>query len=118
MQFLNALNNDKVVAVAKLLYYGGNRTLEEILRINLDQVDFKKHQIKFDDYLIKYPEHVLCDIKALTAPRRNGRVFEGRQKAALNPRTVYRHFQEAAATIGLDPAFNVKWLTTKELMPE
>lgn len=114
IRFLDALENEKAQLVAKLLYFGKNRTLEEVLSLDITQVHFKKKKIQFDSQLSEYPEHVFCDIKAITYPRKTGRVFEGRQKAALNPKTIFRNFKEAAELTKLGPSFSVKWLTTNE----
>lgn len=114
IQFLDALENEKAQLVAKLLYFGKNRTLDEVLSLDVNQVHFKKQKIQFDSQLTEYPEHVFCDIKALTHPRKTGRVFEGRQKAALNPKTIFRNFKDAAEHTKLGPLFSVKWLTTNE----
>jgi integrase len=114
IQFLDALANEKAQLVAKLLYFGGKRTLEEVLSIDLKQVDFKKRQIQFDSEFIEYPEHVFNDIKALTEDRKTGYVFEGKQKSLLNPRTIFRNFHDAASSVGFGASFGIKRLTMSE----
>jgi hypothetical protein len=114
IQFLDALTSEKARLVAKLLYFGGKRTLEEVLSVDLKQVNFKKRQIQFDSAPIEYPEHVFSDINALTYGRKTGRLFEGRNKTPLNPKTIFRNFQDAATHLGIGTSFGIKRLTMNE----
>lgn len=111
IRFLCELN-EKEQVVAKLLYYGGSRTLEEILSLNLRDIDLNKGLIEFGSQLISYPQHIFSDIKALTGTRTTGKVFKGRQNAPLNPATIFRNFKEAAIKVGLGQSFSPKLLTT------
>jgi len=115
-EFINFLEvlKEKERLVAKLLYFGGSRTLEEVLQLSLENVDFENRQIKYENSLIHYPEHVFNDIKLLTSSRTSGRVFLGRQDAPLNPATIFRNFKEAAQKIELDQNFSPKTLTTNK----
>lgn len=100
--------------LAKLLYYGGSRTLDEVLSLDLKDVDYKEQVIRYGSQLIAYPAHVFSDIQALTEgrPKPSGRIFIGRQNANLNPATVFRNFKEAGSRIGLGDSFSPKSLTT------
>jgi len=104
--------DDKAQVVAKLLYFGGSRTLEEVLDLQINDVDFTNRLIRFDSQMISYPLHVLLDIKAITSNRSSGRVFVGRSDAPLNPATIFRNFKEAASKVGIGPSFSPKLLTT------
>ena len=110
-KFLEKLEK-KGQLVAKLLYFGGNRTLEDVLTLKLENVNYKKSVIRYDSQLVSYPTHVFKDIKALTEPRKNGNVFLGRQNAQLNPATIFRNFKEAGSLSGLGDSFSPKALTT------
>jgi hypothetical protein len=110
--FLEALTNDKARIVAKLLYFGGSRTLEEILQLKIEDVIFEKQFIQFKTHLIAYPTHVFDDIKFLTKPSTKGKVFRGRQNAPLNPATIFRNFKEAALKTNLGSNFTPANLTT------
>jgi integrase len=104
--------NEKDQLVAKLLYFGGSRTLEEVLNLNIEEVDFDKRLIYFDLQPISYPLHVFADVKAI-AQDPKGRIFIGRrQNVSLNPATIFRNFKEAATEIGLGQNFTPKVLTT------
>lgn len=105
ISFLNALPNDNVRLVASLLYYGGSRTLDEVLQLTLKDVDFKKHSIHFKAVSVSYPEHIFADVQAITKSRTSGKIFLGRQKSPLNPATIFRNFKEAALKSGLGDFF-------------
>ena len=109
--FLSALK-DKEQVVAKLLYYGGSRTLEEVLNVQLEDIDFKKQLIRYQSQLIHYPSHVFADIQALAGKSTRGKLFLGRQNASLNPSTIFRNFKEVAIEIGLGESFSPAALTT------
>lgn len=104
--------DDRCRLVAKLLYFGGSRTLDQVLKLKLEDVDFDKQMIRFGTQLIDYPLHVFKDIRDLVGDQVSGPVFSGRQGSSLNPATVFRNFKEAASQIGLGDSFSPKTLTT------
>ncbi len=104
--------DDRCRLVAKLLYFGGSRTLDQVLKLKLEDVVFDKQVIRFGTQIITYPRHVFLDIATLTDGRRSGPLFSGRQDSTLNPATVFRNFKEAASQIGLGDSFSPKTLTT------
>ncbi len=117
IDFLDALSNTKSQLVAKLLYFGGNRTLEQILKLDISSINFDAHTIVWEPHtanseLTSYPEHVFHDIKALTDDRKQGLVFLGRQDVPLSDATIFRHFNEAAYKVGLGDSFGPKKLVT------
>lgn len=111
--FLNFISNlkDKDRIVAKLLYFGGNRTLEEILELKIEHLDFDDRSVYFNSQPITYPLHVFADLKTLTKERKKGRLFLGRQNAPLNTTTIFRNFKTAAVKSGLGNNFTPKALT-------
>lgn len=112
--FLNELPNDNARLVANLLYFGGSRTLDEVLQLTLKDVDFKNHIIHFKAASVSYPEHVFADVRATTKSRTSGKVFLGRQKSPLNPATIFRNFKEAALKSGLGDLFTPACLTASQ----
>lgn len=110
--FLDALTSDNAQLVAKLLYFGGSRTMDEILQLKIEDVDFPKQLMYFNSQPVSYPAHVFTEIDALTHPRKKGKVFLGRQKAPLNPATIFRNFKEAALKVNLGSSFTPANLTT------
>lgn len=104
--------DDRCRLVAKLLYFGGSRTLDQVLSLMLEDVDFDKRVIRFDSQIIDYPLHVFKDIRNLVGEQTSGRILLGRQDSPLNAATVFRNFKEAASQIGLGDSFSPKSLTT------
>jgi integrase len=109
--FISKLD-DKCRLVAKLLFFGGSRTLSEILNIEVKDVNFQDCSISFESYKISYPKHVLEDIRSLSITSETGKIFSGRKNAALNPATIFRKFKEVSLQLGLDPVYTPKILTT------
>lgn len=95
------LLDDRCCIIAKLLYFGGRRTLDEVVRLNVEDIDFLNHQIKMQSELIQYPRHVLEDLKFLIENRSVGPVFLGRNNTSINPSTMFRKFQEISPILGI-----------------
>jgi len=118
IQFLDALSNEKTQLVAKMLYFGGDRTLDHVLKLVIEQINLDKMSIDWTpsesdllDFTRKeYPEHVFNDIKSIIGNRKEGLLFLGRQDAPLNDATIFRHFNEAALKVGLGESFGPKRL--------
>jgi hypothetical protein len=104
INFLNALG-EKERLVAKLLYFGGSRTLDEVLNLQLEEIDFEKKIIHFESQQVNYPAHIFADIQSIAGKKRRGRLFLGRQNAPLSPPTIFRNFKEAAVEVGLGQTF-------------
>ena len=103
--------DDRCRLIAKLLYFGGNRTLEQIIEIDIQDVDFEKHSVSFDSGSCCYPLHVFKDIQRLIGTRSSGQIFVGRQNSPINPSTIFRNVKVAAIGIGLGELFSPKILT-------
>ncbi|MCE5293485.1 MAG: hypothetical protein LLF94_02575 [Chlamydiales bacterium] len=119
LDFLDALPNEKSQLVAKLLYFGGDRTLDPVLNlaiesVNFDQLSISWNTLKKDAEITHYPEHVLSDIKALMGNRKQGKIFLGSQKQLLSDVTIFRHFSDASKK-ALGSSFGPKKLTTNKL---
>lgn len=104
--------DEKAQLVAKLLYYGGSRILEDVLDLQLGDINFRELKVRFGSQMIIYPAHIFADIKAIAQDRKSGQLFLGRQGAPLNPATIYRKFKEAGSQVGLGDNFSPKSLTT------
>jgi hypothetical protein len=110
--FLNFISHlkDKDRLVAKMLYFGGNRALEDILDLKIEEVDFENRFIYFNTQPITYPLHIFADVKALVKDRQKGRIFLGRQNTPLNAATIFRNFKDAATASGMGQNFTPKVL--------
>ncbi len=101
----------KEQAVAKLLYFGERRTLEDVLRLEIEQINFDTCVIQYSEDLISYPLHVITNIQQIIDSRKSGRVFLGRQNAPLNASTIFRNFKDAAVQAGVGESFCPSALT-------
>jgi len=98
--------------IAKLLYFGGRRTLDEVITLHIEVVDFKNYLINYEDQPVSYPLHVFEDIKSLIGDRTSGNLFIGRQGTPINPSTIFRNFKEVANLLDFEETFSPKTLTT------
>jgi integrase len=110
LSFLEELKINEQL-VAKLLYFGGRRTLDEVLNLQLEKIDFEKRVVQFDFQVVSYPTHVFADIQVIAEKKKRGRLFIGRQNAPLGPATIFRNFKKAALKIGLEQNFAPAVLT-------
>lgn len=110
--FLSKLNEEDQI-IAKLLYFGGSKSLDDILNLQIEHIDFEKYLIYFDSQAVSYPLHVFADIKANIRERKKGRLFMGRRgiNTPLNSATIFRNFKEAAVKMNLGQSFTPKSLT-------
>lgn len=61
--------------IAKLLYFGAP-TMDEVLNLKVSQIDQKKGEVKFKKFSVRYPKHVLIDLKNhLTKKEKNELIF-------------------------------------------
>ena len=51
-----------IALIAKLLYFGAP-TMDEVLNLRVSQVDLKKGIVKFNKFSVRYPKHVMLDLK-------------------------------------------------------
>lgn len=97
--------------IAKLFYLGGARSLEDILALKISNVNFENNCINFVGRSIKYPQHVIEDIKMHLGSRKAGYLFSNTQSTDHIHHTVpYRALKKAAQTIGLPESFSYKHL--------
>ncbi len=94
--------DDRSRLIAKLLYYGGSRVLEEVVNLQIENVNFIDQIILYGEIHTEYPPHVFQDIKTLIKDRKSGPVFTGRNNSKMNPSTIFRHFQALGTIRGLE----------------
>lgn len=94
--------------LTKLFYLGGERTLDEILTLNIKDVKFPKFSISFSDHVVRYPAHVFKDLKEFIGKRSSGYLFLGRSGERLSHTTPYRVLKVVTTKLGLDPSFSFK----------
>jgi integrase len=92
----------------KLFYLGGERALEEIIALKIQDIDFKNNQIHFESHFVRYPLHVIDDIIQHIGDRKKGYVFISKQGQKINHSVPYRALKAAAAQLGLASTFTFK----------
>jgi len=98
--------------IAELLYFGGSRTLEEVLSLKVEDALSDASQVTFATNTISYPKHVLIDLQNYIGAKKRGYIFVGRNKSERIDGTVpYRVLKLAIAKLKLDPSFTFKDFT-------
>jgi|GEM_PF-2165620 len=54
--------------IAKLLYFGAP-TMDEVLNLTVGQVDLKSDLVKFNKFSVRYPRHVMIDLRSYLAKK-------------------------------------------------
>ncbi|MEI7489615.1 MAG: hypothetical protein WCJ72_19795, partial [Chryseobacterium sp.] len=111
-RLLNHLD-ERCRLVTKLLYLGADRTLPEVINLDIKGVNFETCMISFHTGSVaRYPLHVFEDIKNIIGERKSGKVFLGKNKTSLNAATIFRNFKKAAAEMCLNMELSPKILST------
>lgn len=104
------LLDERCQLIAKLLYFGGKRTLEDVISLQISDIDFENAEVDFAGERISYPLHVFEDIRSLVGRRTSGAVFQGRNNTSINPSTIFRNFKLISSSLGFQD-FSPKLLT-------
>lgn len=96
--------------LAKMFYLGGQRALEEVLSVKIEDVVFSRSLIRFSEDVL-YPHHLFEDIKEYIQNRKKGYLFAGKDDERVSTTTPFRALKKVAAKLGLDPEFTFKEFT-------
>ncbi len=96
--------------LAKLFYLGGYRTLEEILSLKIEDIDFNRCSIQLAEQ-VDYSRHLFEDIKIYIEDRKNGYVFLGKDGEKIARTTPFRALKVIVSELKLDPEFTFKDFT-------
>lgn len=95
--------------IAKLFYLGGARSLEDVLSLKVNDIDFVRNSISYPENTTKYPLHVIEDLKTLLGTRKKGFVFANKLDSNRIHHTVpYRAIKKVAHKLGLPTEFSYK----------
>lgn len=94
--------------LAKIFYLGGSRSLEEVLSLKIEDIDFANSTLHISGELISYPRHVLHDLKYFVGKRTKGYVFTGRTGDKIDHTVPYRALKLVTSKLDLDPSFTFK----------
>lgn len=109
---LLACLDDRCRIIAKLLYFGTARSVEEIVEIQIEDIEFKKCRIYFQNHSEIFPVHVIEDIRRLIRTRSSGPVFLGRNNTLIHSSTVFRNFKTVGSSLDLGESFSPKTLAS------
>jgi hypothetical protein len=97
--------------LAKIFYLGGHKTLEEVLSLKIEDIDFNRFSIHFSED-VSYPCHLFEDIKNYIEGRKKGFIFIGRDGGErISHTTPFRALKNVASELDLDSGFTFKDLT-------
>lgn len=96
--------------LAKLFYLGGNRGLEEVLSIRIEDVDLKKQKIRLSEEVF-YPKHLFEDVLEYIQDRKKGFLFLGKEGERIAHTTPFRALKKVVSELNLDPDFTFRELT-------
>lgn len=111
---LLACLDDRCRIIAKLLYFGTARSVEEIVEIQIEDIQFRKCSISFQNHSETFPVHVIEDIRRLIRTRASGPVFLGRNNTLINSSTVFRNFKTVGSSLDLGEFFSPKTLASSK----
>lgn len=108
--FINICKNlkDRERLIAKLLYFGGRRTLEDVLSLQIQDVFAPTARVAPPAIPKRYPQHVSKDLFDFIGARKSGYVFLGRHGEKIHHTVPYRALKTVASKLSLDPSFSFK----------
>lgn len=99
---------DRERALAKIFYLGGARSLEEVLSLKIEDIDFKQHALYIVKEAVRYPKHLFEDLREYINDRKNGYVFIGRHGDRIDHTVPYRALKTVTSKLKLDSSFTFK----------
>ena len=96
--------------LTKMFYLGGNRALEEVLSVKIEDIDFARSLIHFSDD-VSYPSHLFGDIRRYVQGRKKGYVFAGKEGERVSTTTPFRALKRVASELSLGAEFTFKDFT-------
>lgn len=94
--------------LAKILFLGNVKSLEEALSLKIEDIYFENHALKLSEKLINYPDHVLEDLKEYIDSRNEGFVFVDLQDIQLDHTAPNRALKTVINKLDLDSSFSFK----------
>jgi integrase len=109
IEILNCLDLREQI-LAKMFYLGGQRALEEVLSVKIEDIDFKNATIQLLETVF-YPRHLFDDILRYMQDRKKGCLFIGRIGERMAHTTPFRALKRVVSELKLDPEFTFKEFT-------
>ena len=97
--------------MSKLLYFGAP-TMDEVLNLRVSQVDLKKGMVRFNKFSVRYPKHVMLELKGYLTKKDKAELIFVNLRGEIVERTHLNNcFNRASRKI-----FSTKRITPKMLL--
>jgi integrase len=102
--------------IAKLLYFGAP-TMDEVLSLRVDQIDSRKGMVKFKKFSVKYPKHVMLDLKnSLTQKKKEDLIFTNLHGQQVERTHLNNCFNRAARKLDGNTRITPKMLLEEDVV--
>jgi integrase len=101
--------------IAKLLYFGAP-TMDEVLSLRVDQIDSRKGLVKFKKFSVKYPKHVMLELKSsLTEKKKEDLIFTNLHGQQVERTHLNNCFNRAARKLDGNTRITPKMLLEEDV---
>jgi integrase len=101
--------------IAKLLYFGAP-TMDEVLSLRVDQIDSRKGLVKFKKFSVKYPKHVMLELKNfLTQKKKEDLIFTNLHGQQVERTHLNNCFNRAARKLDGNTRITPKMLLEEDV---
>ncbi|MCX6987249.1 MAG: hypothetical protein NT065_03735 [Chlamydiae bacterium] len=101
--------------IAKLLYFGAP-TMDEVLSLKVDQIDSRKGLVKFKKFSVKYPKHVMLELKnCLTQKKKEDLIFTNLHGQQVERTHLNNCFNRAARKLDGNTRITPKMLLEEDV---
>ncbi len=101
--------------IAKLLYFGAP-TMDEVLSLKVDQIDSRKGLVKFKKFSVKYPKHVMLELKSsLTQKKKEDLIFTNLHGQQVERTHLNNCFNRAARKLDGNTRITPKMLLEEDV---
>lgn len=114
IQFVQLLP-ERDALIAKLLYFGAP-TMDEVLSLRVDQIDSRKGLVKFKKFSVKYPKHVMLELKSsLTEKKKEDLIFTNLHGQQVERTHLNNCFNRAARKLDGNTRITPKMLLEEDV---
>lgn len=101
--------------IAKLLYFGAP-TMDEVLSLRVDQIDSRKGLVKFKKFSVKYPKHVMLELKnSLSQKKKEDLIFTNLRGQQIERTHLNNCFNRAARKLDGNTRITPKMLLEEDV---
>lgn len=106
---------DREALIAKLLYFGAP-TMDKVLRLKVGQVHLKENMVKFEEFSVKYPKHVVKELKDyLSKKKKEDLVFVNMHGAQIERTHLNNCFNRASRNLPDNQRITPKMLLESDI---